>query len=108
MQSTQASPKLVHAREQLVRRIEGAIQRAYGSRYTVEVFGSSRYGMDKGDSDLDLVICVRAIHPILMMYLCLLGLDRIQIYPLDSRLGFVKGFRVCLERLDRIRSTNLP
>ena len=42
-----------------MRRIEYAIKRAYGSQFTVEVFGSSRYGMDKGDSDLDLVICVR-------------------------------------------------
>ncbi|KAF8880500.1 hypothetical protein BD779DRAFT_1548558 [Infundibulicybe gibba] len=44
------------ARVRTIRRVEAAIQKHYGSKYTVDVFGSIRYGMARPDSDLDLVI----------------------------------------------------
>ncbi|KAF8657597.1 hypothetical protein AX16_002178 [Volvariella volvacea WC 439] len=37
-------------------RIQHAIQQAYGEKYVAEIFGSTRYGVSKRDSDLDIVI----------------------------------------------------
>ncbi|KAI0314420.1 hypothetical protein OF83DRAFT_1063840, partial [Amylostereum chailletii] len=47
---------VIAKRSQTIRRINDTIQRRYGNIYRVEVFGSTIYGVDHADSDLDLVI----------------------------------------------------
>lgn len=42
----------------VISRIQSLIQERYGKNYTVECFGSTQYGADSPDSDLDLVVVV--------------------------------------------------
>lgn len=43
-------------RVETTKRVQQAIQRKFGSKYTVELFGSTRYGVSYPTSDLDMVI----------------------------------------------------
>ena len=50
----------MEARIELVLKVQKAIQKAFGEKYTVSMFGSAYYGMDSATSDLDLVVFVSA------------------------------------------------
>ncbi|KAI0030087.1 hypothetical protein K488DRAFT_72465 [Vararia minispora EC-137] len=43
-------------RNTIVEEVDRIIREGFGGHYSVRVFGSSRYGLDRADSDLDLVI----------------------------------------------------
>ncbi|KZT70615.1 hypothetical protein DAEQUDRAFT_178145 [Daedalea quercina L-15889] len=49
-------PRVHVARADVVRRVNSVLQTSFGTRYKVEVFGSTCYGTDTLDSDLDLVL----------------------------------------------------
>ncbi|KAI0066914.1 hypothetical protein BV25DRAFT_1820028 [Artomyces pyxidatus] len=49
-------PTIQHLRATTLARVSAAIQRQYGMRYRVEIFGSTQYGVDSARSDLDLVV----------------------------------------------------
>lgn len=67
MMHSQANPIKPHvrlARSATVRKVQETIRQNYGTKYRVELFGSTSYGVDSPASDLDLVIVVRArFHP---------------------------------------------
>ena len=42
-----------------MRKIQDTVRQNYGTKYRVELFGSTSYGVDSPTSDLDLVIVVR-------------------------------------------------
>lgn len=39
--------------------VQDALQKAFGTDYRVELFGSTRYGISSAKSDLDMVLLVR-------------------------------------------------
>lgn len=47
------------------------MQQRFGRDFTVELFGSARYGVDDGKSDLDLVILVSVRHQSAELWLTL-------------------------------------
>ncbi|OBZ78182.1 Poly(A) RNA polymerase cid13 [Grifola frondosa] len=53
---SQAPPEVLDRRTQTLKRIQQAIHKAYGTKYDVQLFGSTCYGMDSAGSDLDIVI----------------------------------------------------
>ncbi|KAK7050439.1 hypothetical protein R3P38DRAFT_2686481 [Favolaschia claudopus] len=54
--SIELDPAVIATRKQTLDAVEEAIQAAWGPEYTVELFGSTRYGISKANSDLDMVI----------------------------------------------------
>lgn len=54
----QLPPIVEILRFKTIKRIQDIIQYRYGRQYTVEAFGSTRYGVSLPSSDLDLVIIV--------------------------------------------------
>ncbi|KZT39847.1 Nucleotidyltransferase, partial [Sistotremastrum suecicum HHB10207 ss-3] len=51
-----ATPATLQKRSHTVQKIQNIIHKRYGRKYQLEVFGSTRYGVDTESSDLDLVI----------------------------------------------------
>ncbi|KAL1754992.1 hypothetical protein FB107DRAFT_275238 [Schizophyllum commune] len=51
-----STPDRLWRHRRTLQSVQRAIQRAYGQEYTVEAFGSVRYGLTTENSDLDLVI----------------------------------------------------
>lgn len=49
-------------RQRTVRSIERVIQSRFGAKYRVACFGSTCYGVDNAQSDLDLVVVVRPYY----------------------------------------------
>ena len=47
------------ARAKTILRVQQAIRKRFGNEYSVECFGSTRYGVSTATSDLDLVVIVR-------------------------------------------------
>ncbi|KJA17193.1 hypothetical protein HYPSUDRAFT_46650 [Hypholoma sublateritium FD-334 SS-4] len=47
---------VLRVRDRVRAHVERAVQRVFGSHYTVEFFGSTRYGVSHAHSDLDMVI----------------------------------------------------
>ena len=45
-------------REDAVRRVNSTLQASFGKRYSVKLFGSTVYGTDHADSDLDMAFLV--------------------------------------------------
>ena len=45
-------------RQRTLAKIASTIQINFGSRYRIEIFGSTQYGVDGQTSDLDLVVVV--------------------------------------------------
>jgi hypothetical protein len=59
--TTQASSADQHVREKRQRtiaRVEGSIRSHFGQKYRIGAFGSTQYGVDGRNSDLDLVVIV--------------------------------------------------
>lgn len=52
-------PEVVKTRENLVNAVQSAIDAELGRQFKVKPFGSTIYGADTPDSDIDLVIFVR-------------------------------------------------
>lgn len=52
------SPRTIENRLKVVAKVETAIKWHFGGAYLIRVFGSTCYGADTDDSDLDLVIMV--------------------------------------------------
>jgi hypothetical protein len=57
-QSLKTPEEILAARTHTILRVQTLIQKHFNGSYKVENFGSTRYGVDKGRSDLDLVILV--------------------------------------------------
>jgi DNA polymerase sigma len=57
-QTVEPHSAVINLRSQTIRRVQRVIDR-YGEQYTVELFGSTRYGVSSLTSDLDLVVVVR-------------------------------------------------
>lgn len=49
-------------RAQTIQRVHEAIYSKFGHQYSVQLFGSTRYGVDNARSDLDLVVIVSGHH----------------------------------------------
>ncbi|TFY57295.1 hypothetical protein EVJ58_g7113 [Rhodofomes roseus] len=56
MKIPRVSTRVRKARADAVRRVNAVMQKSFGTRFEVTVFGSTLYGTDTADSDLDLVI----------------------------------------------------
>ncbi|KAK0444215.1 uncharacterized protein EV420DRAFT_1007345 [Desarmillaria tabescens] len=60
--STQLTPpggvtkSILRQRRETVKRVQNIIRQEYGNMYSVEQFGSTRYGISSANSDLDLVL----------------------------------------------------
>ena len=50
--------KVLMARADVVQRVNSVLQASFGKRYSVALFGSTVYGTDRADSDLDMVLLV--------------------------------------------------
>lgn len=57
-QNKRPTKTVLAARARVLRRLRTAINRRYGSKYSVEQFGSTVYGVDSAASDMDLVLLV--------------------------------------------------
>lgn len=55
----------VQTRRRIIATVTNVIQRRFGSKYTVQCFGSTVYGVDTARSDLDMVIMVGGLFIIL-------------------------------------------
>lgn len=64
-QRSRIPPAVIEARSVVISRIQSLIQERYGKNYTVECFGSTQYGADSPDSDLDLVVVVSHVAHIM-------------------------------------------
>ncbi len=53
------TPGILRQRKATVTRVQNIIQKEFGNIYSVEQFGSTRYGISSANSDLDLVLIVR-------------------------------------------------
>lgn len=51
-------PSVVNQRVKTLGRVNAAIKSTYGQQYYVQCFGSTQYGTDSPNSDLDLVVIV--------------------------------------------------
>ncbi|KAF8576340.1 hypothetical protein K439DRAFT_1640587 [Ramaria rubella] len=49
-------PPVLAARQKTILRVQNAIRNRFGPEYSIELFGSTRYGVSSATSDLDLVI----------------------------------------------------
>lgn len=67
--------KLIKMREDVVRRVNSTLQASFGKRYSVELFGSTVYGTDRADSDLDMALLVGQSSPFQMQQFSLFGQD---------------------------------
>ena len=68
-----APPEVHRARKSTLLRLRNLVYRNYGDGYTVELFGSTRYGVSSANSDLDLVLIVRLpclyiFHPLIDLF----------------------------------------
>ena len=57
-QTTVPRQRVREMRQRTVAKVASAIQDHFGREYRVEVFGSTRYGVDGQTSDLDMVVIV--------------------------------------------------
>jgi len=55
-QNSKPSIAVLKYRQLTIQKVEQVIRQKFGARFTVECFGSTRYGVDSGTSDLDMVI----------------------------------------------------
>lgn len=60
---TNIPPEVLMARRRIVRRVERAVQAAFGEEYCIRLFGSTCYGIDSVTSDLDMVLLVSVAGP---------------------------------------------
>lgn len=49
---------VLYLRSETLRRVQNAIRATFGYQYSVEVFGSTMYGVSSPTSDLDFVVIV--------------------------------------------------
>jgi DNA polymerase sigma len=47
---------IVVARKAFLKRVQGVIRESFGLQYTLEVFGSTTYGVSGIDSDIDVSV----------------------------------------------------
>jgi hypothetical protein len=65
-QITQPPKPVLEARYRTIKRVENAIRQKYGRQYVVKAFGSTEYGISTAKSDLDLVVVVSLLSPVLI------------------------------------------
>ena len=52
---------MLASRQMTLDAVQRVIRKNYGNEYSVELFGSTRYGISSASSDLDMVILVSLI-----------------------------------------------